>query len=180
MCVGIKNCGIAKARHEETTTHHSERAENDAGHKHKACKSDVVTLDPNGAIFRIFEGMVVMLVMVMVMAMAVVAMVAVMVVMVVVAVAAVVAVVAVMVGVCVGHPSPPASRQAPLRPSQAPSKRPTCSESSAQERDARENFQNAPPGSEIFINMFQDASYGSAIFQNFQDAPHGSAIFSNF
>ena len=110
--------------------------------------------------------------MVMVMAMAVVAMVAVMVVMV------VVAVVAVMVGACVGHPSPPASRQAPLRPSQAPSKRPRCSESSAQERDARENCQNAPRGSEIFINMFQDASHGSAIFKNFQDAPHGSAIFS--
>ena len=67
----------------------------------------------------------------------------------------------------VGHPSPPASRQAPLRSSQAPSKRPRCSESSAQERDAHENFQNAPHGSEIFINMFQDASHGTAIFSKF-------------
>ena len=54
--------------------------------------------------------------------------------------------------VCVGHPSPPASRQALLRSSQAPSKRPRCSESSAQESDARENFQDAPHGSGIFIN----------------------------
>ena len=67
--------------------------------------------------------MVVMLVM----AMAVVVMVAVMVVMM---------VIAVMVGVCVGHPSPPASRQAPLRSSQAQSKRPRCFDSSAQEHDA--------------------------------------------
>ena len=51
-----------------------------------------------------------------VMAMAVVVMVAVMM------------VIAVMVGVCVGHPSPPASRQAPLRSSQAQSKRPRCFE----------------------------------------------------
>ena len=52
----------------------------------------------------------------------------------------------------VGHPSTPASRQAPLRSSQVLSKRPRCSESSAQERDARENFQNAPHGSEISLN----------------------------
>ena len=38
--------------------------------------------------------------------------------------------------VCVWHPSPPASRQAPLRSSQAQSKRPRCYESSAQEHDA--------------------------------------------
>ena len=38
--------------------------------------------------------------------------------------------------VCVWHPSPPASRQAPLRSSQAQSKRPRRSESSAQEHDA--------------------------------------------
>ena len=39
-------------------------------------------------------------------------------------------------GGCVWHPSPPPSRQAPLRSSQAQSKRPRCSESSAQEHDA--------------------------------------------
>ena len=93
-----------------------------------------------------------------------------------------------------GCPSPPASRQAPLRSSQAPSKRPRCSESSAQERAARDNVQNAPHSSEIFINedwdstrrsamlftIFKTPRAGARFFQNFQDAPHGSATFLKF
>ena len=137
---------MKKLRH----TSHSERAENDAGHKHEACKA----CDPD-----------------------------------------------------LIHHRPISSSTAQIFSSTEQTST-RCSESSAQERDAHENFQNAPHGSAIFVKNFgsailfkifrtlrtgaRDALHGSAIFfpkfsgrsarerdfsQNFQDAPHGSAIF---